>query len=61
MKKIILAAFLIAGSFATQAQTKFGVKAGVDLAAYKYSTTVAGFTASGTESNTGFSLAVLYR
>ncbi|MFB9088100.1 outer membrane beta-barrel protein [Flavobacterium paronense] len=54
MKKLLIVAVLLAGSLTVQAQkdTKFGVKAGVDLASIKVK--VAGSTA--TASETGFFL-----
>jgi len=55
MKKLLLGAFLLAGTFfATAQETRFGVKAGVDFATVEQTVTVMGFTVSGKGSETGF-------
>lgn len=55
MKKLLLGAFLLAGTFCVTAQeTRFGVKAGIDFATVEQTVTVMGFTATAKGSETGF-------
>ncbi|RZK11506.1 MAG: PorT family protein [Flavobacterium sp.] len=55
MKKLLLGAFLLTGTFcATAQETRFGVKAGIDFATVEQTVTVMGITVSGKGSETGF-------
>jgi hypothetical protein len=55
MKKILTAVCVLAGTFyGTAQETKFGVRAGVDLATVEQTATVGGLTVSGKASETGF-------
>lgn len=55
MKKLVLGAFLFAGTLGMTAQeTRFGVKAGIDFATVEQTVTVMGVTATAKGSETGF-------
>lgn len=55
MKKILSAVCVLVGTFyGTAQETKFGVRAGVDLATVEQTVTFMGITASGSASETGF-------
>lgn len=55
MKKLLTAVCVLAGTvYGTAQETKFGVRAGVDIATVEQKVTFMGVTASGSASETGF-------
>lgn len=55
MKKLLATVCVFAGTlYGTAQETRFGVRAGVDFATVEQTVTVAGFTATGKGSETGF-------
>ncbi|MDD3004775.1 porin family protein [Flavobacterium sp.] len=55
MKKLLLGVCILAGTYYSTAQeTKFGVRAGIDLATVEQTVSVAGFTTTVKGSETGF-------